>query len=255
MALPYMPLYIDDYLKDTIYLTAEEHGAYILLIMHYWQKERALDNKDGRLAKVVRMPSKRWAVVQQSLKEFFTIENDVWTHGRIEFELTKAFEKSKHARYAASVGVRKRANEKLAFAEPSLSEKEKEEQAKKNKEEIESQFQNFWNLYPRKDGEKGARVSFEKALKISSLEVILEGVTRYVQFLKTATQDTAMPATWLNGERWNDQNSSPASTLNSATPEVPHKCVVDSQTHEPYCESCGQTWPCNAEQRIGGADF
>lgn len=124
-----------------------------------------------------------------------------------------------------------------------------------DEDENEDQFEKFWNLYPRKDGKKGARVSFEKALKISSLEVILEGVTRYIQFLKTATQDTAMPATWLNGERWNDQNSSPALAWNSATPEVPHKRIVDPKTFEPYCESCGQTWPCNAEQRVGGAEF
>ena len=140
MALPYMPLFIDDYLKDTIHLSAEEHGAYVLLIMHYWQKERALDNSEGRLTKVVRMTPKRWAIVQKSLEEFFTIENDVWSHGRIEFELLKAFNKSKQARYAASEGVRKRANEKSlgekpADAEQTQSEKEKKKETEINEEE------------------------------------------------------------------------------------------------------------------------
>ena len=40
-ALPYMQFYVADYLADTTHLTAEEHGAYMLLLFSYWQLRRA----------------------------------------------------------------------------------------------------------------------------------------------------------------------------------------------------------------------
>ena len=120
-------------------------------------------------------------------------------------------------------------------------------------ENIKNPFEKFWNIYPRKDGKKKAQEAFKKALKTTSIEVILEGVTRYIQFLKTVTQDTAMPATWLNGERWNDEGAEPQLAWNSAKPEVPHHRLEDP--NGPYCGSCFQAWPCNTEQRKGGAEF
>ena len=49
-ALPYMQLYIADYLADTMHLSAEEHGAYLLLMFNYWQTGKPIPK--NRLAKI-----------------------------------------------------------------------------------------------------------------------------------------------------------------------------------------------------------
>ncbi|EEU6049585.1 DUF1376 domain-containing protein [Salmonella enterica] len=64
-----MQLYIADYLADTMHLSAEEHGAYLLLMFNYWQTGRAIPK--SRLAKIARISSERWGAVEESLREFF----------------------------------------------------------------------------------------------------------------------------------------------------------------------------------------
>jgi Protein of unknown function (DUF1376) len=48
-ARPWMPFYVGDYLRDTMHLTQAQHGAYVLLILHYWA-HGGLPADDLRLA-------------------------------------------------------------------------------------------------------------------------------------------------------------------------------------------------------------
>lgn len=77
-ALPYMQLYIADYLADTMHLSTEEHGAYLLLMFNYWQTGKSIPK--SRLPKIARMSNERWLSVETSLKEFFTESGNEWIH-------------------------------------------------------------------------------------------------------------------------------------------------------------------------------
>lgn len=107
-ALPYIQLYVADYLADTMHLTTEEHGAYLLIIMNYWQTGKPIP--ESRLNSVARLSNDRWNSVKVSLNEFFTVdENNHWIHDRIDQDLIKVKSKSTQASIAGKASAAKRA--------------------------------------------------------------------------------------------------------------------------------------------------
>lgn len=94
MAKPdiWMPLYIGDYLADTMHLTTEQHGAYLLLIMAYWKNGGALSSNDQMLAATCRLSADAWSMHKHTLASFFDTWTDskLWIHARAEKEMEKA---------------------------------------------------------------------------------------------------------------------------------------------------------------------
>jgi uncharacterized protein YdaU (DUF1376 family) len=80
-----MPLYVGDYLGDTGHLSTVEHGAYLLLMMHYWRKGELPDD-DKQLAAITKMPLRQWLASRDTLQAFF---HDGWQHKRIDGELSR----------------------------------------------------------------------------------------------------------------------------------------------------------------------
>lgn len=86
----YMAFYPADYLAATGHLTPAQHGAYCLLIFHYWVKG-GLPREDKFLARICRMSEREWKANRDTIAEFFTAD---WKHERIEKEMERAALKS-----------------------------------------------------------------------------------------------------------------------------------------------------------------
>lgn len=84
--MSWMPLYVGDYLADTTHLSAAQHGAYLLLIMHYWQ-QGTLPDDDEQLARIARMTLAEWRRNRPIICAFF---GDGWRHSRVDNEMAKA---------------------------------------------------------------------------------------------------------------------------------------------------------------------
>lgn len=76
---PYMKLYVSDYLGDTQHLSAEQHGAYMLLLMTMWQVG-PLPTEDAKLARIARVDRRRWARISPDILAFFHVGEDGKLH-------------------------------------------------------------------------------------------------------------------------------------------------------------------------------
>lgn len=109
-ALPYMQFYVADYLADTMHLSTEEHGAYLLLIFNYWQTGKPLPK--NRLAGIARLSNDRWTDVERSLNEFFIDDGKAWVHQRIERDLLSVKGAQSQRSEAGKKSAQKRAEKK-----------------------------------------------------------------------------------------------------------------------------------------------
>ena len=107
-ALPYMQLYIADYLADTLHLSTVEHGAYLLLLMNYWQTGKPLPDNDKRLANIAKLTLTEWMEHRDTLAEFFIVADGVWVQKRMEIDLDKVRAKSEKAQFAGRLSAVKR---------------------------------------------------------------------------------------------------------------------------------------------------
>jgi uncharacterized protein YdaU (DUF1376 family) len=100
MNRPWMPLYVGDYLGDTGHLTTAQHGAYLLLMMHYWRKGELPDD-DRQLCKITKLSLKTWCEYRPTLQDFF---HEGWKHKRIDAELARMMRVSEKRAIAGQKG-------------------------------------------------------------------------------------------------------------------------------------------------------
>lgn len=94
----WMPLWIGDYLRDTLGLDRAEHGSYLLFIMAYWANGGPIKDDDRLVKNIVRCPDHEWSRTRGWLLDYFTIENGYWRHKRIDAELKAAKDRAEAQR-------------------------------------------------------------------------------------------------------------------------------------------------------------
>jgi len=121
----WVPIYIGDYLSDTMHLTTEEHGAYFLLILAYWRNQAPLPSDDKKMAAICRWSIPVWLEHKKTLSEFFESDGLFWVHKRIDSELKSALD----------FRAKQSANGKKGGRPPKNNPKETQTKAKRNPDE------------------------------------------------------------------------------------------------------------------------
>jgi len=111
--LPYMPLWVDDYQRDTRHLTTEEHGAYLMLLMAAWSSpSNTLADDDEMLARIAGLSSARWMKMKSIIMAFWTFDgrSKRWGQKRLKKERRLAVDRSGKAKGAATTRWNKTKN-------------------------------------------------------------------------------------------------------------------------------------------------
>ena len=100
----FMPFYVGDYLKDTNRLSAAEHGAYLMLMLDYWQNGPIPDD-ERILFRLSRMSADEWVESREVLLAYFKRKDGRLFHSRIDRELKAAKERKERYSELSKVGV------------------------------------------------------------------------------------------------------------------------------------------------------
>lgn len=97
---PALPLWTDAYLADTRHLSAEQHGAYLLLLMEAWRRPScSLPDDDALLARLSGLGG-RWDANRDAVMAFWTRDGrrKEWTQKRLVQEREYVASKSRSQR-------------------------------------------------------------------------------------------------------------------------------------------------------------
>jgi uncharacterized protein YdaU (DUF1376 family) len=163
MARPWYSFYPSDYSRDTGHLTLIEHGAYRVLMDHYYATVAPLPPDIERLLRLCRpqAPAEKDAV-RFVLGAFFVAGEEGFRHPRIDAEIEKAAAVTAKCVFAGKLGAAKRQRaagmaaapvpaQAAAQTQPSQSPLQPQKKNKSRSQKIEQGFEEFWSAYPRRE--------------------------------------------------------------------------------------------------------
>lgn len=133
-ATPFLQLYVGDYLSDTLDLTTEQHGAYLLLLMTMWRHGAKLQNDPAKLARIARVSARRWHLVWAGIEHFFYVDGEFIHNNRLEREHKKALSISEKRSASGAKGGRSKSMKTKEPCEANASDLPKHSQKSKPEE-------------------------------------------------------------------------------------------------------------------------
>jgi uncharacterized protein YdaU (DUF1376 family) len=212
-----MPLYVADYLADTAHLGALESGAYLHLIMHYWQTG-SLPDDERKLARIAKMTDAQWKKSRETLSDFFKKN---WRHERIERELSEAQSAyERRANAGKKGGIAKSSNKQCSSNATAMPEQCSsnhnhssllgENPNKHTPKELRSLSERFYKSYPKHVDPRLAEKAFAAAVKRGAdPEKIIAAAERFAEATRragTEKQFIKAPAVWLNAGAYDSED-------------------------------------------------
>lgn len=108
------PFYVGDYMRDTAHLSMLEHGAYRLLLDHYYSTGQPLPDDEKQLHRICRAFDEQEQIAIKRVLQLFFLHDakaKIYTQGKVQKELNKKADiSSKRAQAAKNKGKNQNAN-------------------------------------------------------------------------------------------------------------------------------------------------
>lgn len=201
-----------DYREDTYHLTLAEHGAYNLLIDHYMNTERPLPSHDKALASILGIPLEEWLDVSENVTLMFRRVSNALRHKRCDLEIEKSYTKrrdgkERQIKFRNALKGKERVTRDKRVSNAATGE---DRTGQEKEESILISFEFFWSVYPRKVGKKKSEDAYRKAIgsfpdleDMDAATILVDAAIKYAE-VTTDIKFCKHPATWLNGECWDD---------------------------------------------------
>lgn len=103
--MPWFPFNVKAYVTDTMRLTTEAHGAYLLLMLDYYSTAEAPPDDDDILAAIAKLSPEAWVKHRKAIQPYFKIIGGRWVHERIELEMVDACQRHATASAKGKAGA------------------------------------------------------------------------------------------------------------------------------------------------------
>lgn len=256
----WMPLHVADYLRDTGHLNVAEHGAYLLLIMRYWQ-DGGLPPDEKLIMRYAHLTAEQWSESRDVLVALF---DEGWKHKRIDEELAKAAEiigKRKAAaqqRHSKSDAHAEQVQSISSYTgvppEPKPKPEKQNPAPLSDAEGARDLFDQVWEVFPMNptSSESKARSAFER-LKAKDQVKLLAAAERYGRWFvgdcaaRKRSEDAGLKfvphlATWIESGGWREAQALPIAGEMTVEQEAVLASVetVDRFADEALFKACEQ---------------
>lgn len=227
--------HLGDYAKDTGHLSMTEHGAYRMLMDHYYSTEMALPADFTSLCRIARASSRiERAAVQRVSSEFFVLSNGVLKHKRIEIEISEYRRVKQRNSENGRCGGRPKRNplethsvtSGLILGNPNETEAmihkpvtnpspkgEENARAKPAKPKVDPDaVSRLYNAYPRKVAKPDAIKAITEALETTPEKQIMDALTAWKTVWRqdeTELRFIPHPGRWFRRKEWENEGPQP----------------------------------------------
>jgi uncharacterized protein YdaU (DUF1376 family) len=225
----------DAFIAGTAELTLEEVGAYSFLLDLLYSRDGAVPDDDAFVSRNLRINPRTWRAIRERLivkGKIWRTEDGNLTAKRVAYALNEARtfseKQSNRARTRWQQYEKPKDNNAPGMpsaAVPTTTTATTTTTAKKEATraspraplaDITPEFTRFWTNYPHKVGKLAAAKAFATVHRRGiTLDTILDGLARYIAS-KPSDRPWLNPATFLNGQRWEDQPAAVAERVSSA---------------------------------------